>query len=88
VPFAREDTLRRLARHASEVVLRMRDGEPYLTDEGMNIADLHCGRIEDPEALLAAIKLEPGVLDAGLFVGIATCVVYGHDDGRIERLDR
>lgn len=88
VPFARADTLRRLQRYAPTVRLREKEGQPVVTDDGLMIADLCCGRIEDPEALLASIKGEPGVVDAGLFCGLATLLVIGHDDGRTETIAR
>lgn len=88
VPFAHADTLRRLGRDAPAARLRMKDGQPLLTDDGLMVADLECGRISDPESLLAALKLEPGVVEVGLFCGLATCIVVGHTDGTVEVLER
>jgi len=88
VPFGSARTLRRLERYAPTVCLRQQDGQPYRTDDGLCIADLHCGRIPDPESLLDSLKREPGVVDAGLFLGIATHLVIGYDDGSTGVVER
>ncbi|MCJ2045420.1 ribose-5-phosphate isomerase RpiA [Methylobacterium sp. J-078] len=55
-----------------ELVLRARDGAPFVTDGGHHILDAHLGRIPDPEALSAALWAVPGVVEHGLFLGLAT----------------
>jgi ribose 5-phosphate isomerase A len=55
-----------------EIVLRARDGAPFVTDGGHHILDAHLGRIPDPEALSAALWAVPGVVEHGLFLGLAT----------------
>ena len=47
------------------------DGKPFVTDNGNLILDCAFGVIEDPEALDDALKLIPGVVENGLFLGIA-----------------
>ena len=46
-------------------------GKPFVTDNGNYILDCSFGAIEDPEALDDALKLIPGVVENGLFIGIA-----------------
>jgi ribose 5-phosphate isomerase A len=54
------------------------DGKPFLTDGGNLILDCAFGRIEDPEALDMALKLVPGVVENGLFLGLAdTAIIAG-----------
>jgi ribose 5-phosphate isomerase A len=62
-----------------DIALRMaKDGRPFVTDEGNLILDCAFGRIEDPEALDEALKLVPGVIENGLFLGIAdTAIIAG-----------
>lgn len=48
------------------------DGAPLMTDGGHYILDAHLGRIPDPEALSSALWAVPGVVEHGLFLGIAT----------------
>lgn len=55
-----------------EITLRKgKDGQVFLTDSGNVILDCAFGRIEDPEALDEALKIVPGVVENGLFIGIA-----------------
>ena len=56
-------------------------GDPLLTDSGHYILDLELGRIGDPEALEAALRRIPGVVETGLFLGIASAMVIGQEDG-------
>jgi ribose 5-phosphate isomerase A len=71
-----------------EIVLRLdKNGQPLVTDGGNLILDCAFGRIEDPEALDEALKLVPGVVENGLFLGIAdTAIIAG--PGGIVTLDR
>lgn len=56
-------------------------GKPFLTDSGNLILDCHFGRIEEPEELDEALKLIPGVVENGLFIGIADLAVLAGADG-------
>jgi ribose 5-phosphate isomerase A len=57
------------------------DGSPFITDGGNVILDCAFGRIEDPEALDEALKLIPGVVENGLFIGIADVAVVAGPNG-------
>jgi ribose 5-phosphate isomerase A len=71
-----------------DIVLRLdKDGRPLLTDGGNLILDCAFGRIEDPEALDEALKLVPGVVENGLFLGIADAAIIAGPGG-IVTLDR
>ena len=67
-----------------EIVLRMSGGTPLITDEGHYIYDLGLGRIDDPMALSDALLGIAGVVETGLFLGIADRVVIGDADGGSE----
>lgn len=56
-------------------------GQPFLTDGGNLIYDCAFGRIEDPEALDEALKLIPGVVENGMFLGIADAAIIAGPDG-------
>ena len=58
--------------------------EPYLTDEGNYILDCACGTIEDPEVLAAEIRSIVGVVEHGLFLGMATLALVAGEDGVTE----
>jgi ribose 5-phosphate isomerase A len=65
-----------------EIRLRMNaDGQPFETDSGNLILDCAFGRIDDPEALDEALKLIPGVVESGLFLGIADAAIIAGPDG-------
>lgn len=71
-----------------EIVQRMgADGKPFLTDSGNFILDCAFGTIADPEALDEALKYVPGVVENGLFLGIADSAIIAGPDG-IVVLDR
>ncbi|TAJ70846.1 MAG: ribose-5-phosphate isomerase RpiA [Phenylobacterium sp.] len=65
-------------------MLRRKDGEPVRTDGGNLIYDAHCGRIEEPAALAAALKSVTGVVDHGLFLDLADRALIGTPDGVVE----
>jgi len=67
--------------------LRVHDGAPFVTDNGNHILDCAFGPIEDAATLEKRIKLLPGVIECGLFIGIADTLVIGFDD-RVEVRER
>jgi ribose 5-phosphate isomerase A len=58
-----------------------KDDQPFLTDSGNVILDCAFGRIDNPEALDEALKLIPGVVENGLFLGIADAAIVAGPDG-------
>ncbi|APX87160.1 ribose 5-phosphate isomerase A [Methylorubrum extorquens] len=56
-------------------------GAPLLTDGGHAILDLRLGRIPDPEALSAGLWAVPGVVEHGLFLGIADAAILAAAEG-------
>jgi ribose 5-phosphate isomerase A len=82
VPFGWEVTARRLAALGPTVELRRgADGTPYLTDGGHVICDCAFGTIDDPPGLERTLKQITGVVDCGLFVGLATEVIVAGPGG-------
>jgi ribose 5-phosphate isomerase A len=68
--------------------LRERDDGFYLSDEGHLIADLHLGRVTDPVVLNAELNMLPGVVETGLFIGVASVAIVGHEDGTARVIER
>jgi len=60
---------------------------PYVTDGGNHILDVSLGRIEDPERLAQELDSMPGVVEHGLFIGLASLVVVAGSDG-VTRLSK
>lgn len=83
VPFgvaAQEAFLRGLG--AAPTLRRDEDGAPYVTDGGHNILDARFAEgIPDPAALDAALAARAGVVESGLFLGLADTAIVGRDDG-------
>jgi ribose 5-phosphate isomerase A len=63
------------------VTLRMRDGKPFVTDSGNVILDCALGRIQNHEKLAAALSSIPGVVDHGLFIGMASLAIVAGEGG-------
>ena len=57
-----------------------KDG-PVVTDNGNLVVDADVGRIDDPQALAATLLGLPGVVEHGLFVGVADEIHVGTDEG-------
>ena len=76
------DVLAAAAGCSGEITQRMKaDGQPLVSDSGNFILDCHFGRIDEPEALDEALKLVPGVVENGLFLGIADMAIIAGPDG-------
>ncbi|MGA8303769.1 MAG: ribose-5-phosphate isomerase RpiA [Thermoplasmata archaeon] len=88
VPFARAVLARRFAHDGFRVQHREDPhGRPYLTDNGNEILDLTpVHPIEDPAATAAALGAPTGVVETGIFVGLASVVLVGYPDGRVDEL--
>ncbi len=56
-------------------------GEPFITDEGHFILDARFNRIENPVTLESALRRRAGVVETGLFLGMAHIVAVGTADG-------
>jgi ribose 5-phosphate isomerase A len=61
--------------------LRVRDGTTVATDSGQLIYDINCMAIVDPQGLANALKQVTGVIEHGLFLGLATEALVGTDTG-------
>ena len=88
VPFGLGATLRlveaALARTGCAGALRLRsaaNGRPFETDGGHRIVDAALNRIPDPEALAAELAAIPGLVEHGLFLGLATGAIVARPEG-------
>jgi ribose 5-phosphate isomerase A len=60
---------------------KTRDGLPFVSDCGHWILDAHLGRIADPGALADRLARIPGVVEHGLFIGLAQTAILANPDG-------
>lgn len=67
--------------------LRRVDEVPVLTDGGNVVFDLRCGRIDDLDGLAISLKHLTGVVEHGLFVGLAQELIVGGPEG-VETISR
>ena len=76
IPFAAPQVRRALERMGAEARIRTESDEsPFVTDNGNLLVNASFGEISDPAALHAKIREIPGVLDSGLFAGMADDVL-------------
>jgi len=88
VRFGWRDTRRRLEPLLPGAELRLRDdGEPYVTDEGHYILDATIPADADVDLLARSLATLPGVVDHGLFLGLATRALLGRPDGGVDVLE-
>ncbi|MBP2076129.1 ribose-5-phosphate isomerase RpiA [Oceanobacillus polygoni] len=80
-PFGWEITSVSIADLGGTPTLRHKDGEVFVTDNGNYILDCSFNQILDPEALQKDLKMLVGVVETGLFVGMADKVIVGKADG-------
>lgn len=59
---------------------------PVITDNGNFIIDCKFNEIDNPESLNMKIKMLPGVIETGLFIGLADMVLIGKGDTIIEKV--
>ncbi len=71
----------RFGHHDVPMTLRGGEADPLVTDSGHYILDWQLDRITDPDRLAPLFNEIPGVVEHGLFVGIAHEMVIGHADG-------
>ena len=73
IPFAQPLVAKRIADLGAIVKLRKSaDARPFITDEGHHILDCHFDRIPDPPGLARKLSDMPGVVEHGLFIGMAS----------------
>jgi ribose 5-phosphate isomerase A len=86
--FGWQATARNLAKLKATPVLRSgSDGKPFVTDGGNYILDCGFGRIESASVLQRELDGVVGVVEHGLFIGLASLVLVGTTEG-VKRLEK
>jgi ribose 5-phosphate isomerase A len=82
-PFGFIWTMKRLFETCGKPVLRRDEARnrPFLTDGGHYIVDVETEFLEDPDEMEARLKSIPGVVESGLFCGLADRAFLGTADG-------
>ncbi|WP_300158388.1 ribose-5-phosphate isomerase RpiA [Bradyrhizobium sp.] len=88
IPFGLAATQRAMARAFAEggvsgqmVVRKAKDGHVFVTDGGHWIVDAHLERITDAPRLAGLLNAIPGVVEHGLFIGLASTVILAGSQG-------
>lgn len=68
--------------------LRKKESEPYITDNGNYILDCAFGTIHDPDMLHRNLNAMPGVVENGLFLGMADMIIFGCKDGTTKAITK
>jgi len=85
IRFAQALIAKRITALGAEVELRTRaDGQPYVTDENNHILDCRFGEIRQPDQLARQLSDMPGVVEHGLFIGMASVVLVARGDEIVE----
>ncbi|SFR35528.1 ribose-5-phosphate isomerase [Halogeometricum rufum] len=83
LPDARTAVAARVETLGGEATLRRADRKdgPVVTDNGNLVLDCAFGAVADPASLATDLSATPGVVEHGLFVGVADEAYVGTDDG-------
>ncbi|MBZ5682164.1 MAG: ribose-5-phosphate isomerase RpiA [Acidobacteriia bacterium] len=84
IQFAQTLVAKRIASLGAEVRLRTENGKPYVTDENNHILDCHFGEIPDADGLARQLSDMPGVVEHGLFIGMASTVLFARGSEIVE----
>jgi ribose 5-phosphate isomerase A len=85
IKFAQALVAKRITALGAEVSLR-RDphGTPFVTDENNHILDCRFGEIRDADALARELSAMPGIVEHGLFIGMASVVLFARGNEIVE----
>ena len=83
LPFASTQVQRKIESIGGKTILREGKGKlgPVITDNGNMILDAVFGEINDPTVLAIKLKMIPGVVETGLFVGLTDVAYLGTSSG-------
>ena len=85
IKFAQALVAKRIAALGAEVKLRAgTDGQPFVTDENNHILDCRFGEIRDPDRLARELSEMPGVVEHGLFIGMASVALLARGSEIVE----
>ena len=80
--FGRHSQLRYLESLGAQVAIRSNpDGSPFVTDSGNMILDCNFGPIANPVELADRLNTRAGIVEHGLFLGLATDLIMAGRDG-------
>lgn len=85
IRFAQALVAKRIAGLGADVEVRKgSDGKPYVTDENNHILDCRFGEIKEADKLAQELSDMPGVVEHGLFIGMASVVLFAKGNEIVE----
>lgn len=81
LPYGYKVTLKRLKDLGLNPVMRLKNNELYVTDNGNYIADLHMSAPVDVKDIKEKLDNTVGVLETGQFLNVCNRIIVGTDDG-------
>ena len=81
VQFSQRHLAKQMSGLGCVPMLRQSDSKPYVTDNGNYILDCMFKGIDDPRQVERKLKEMPGVVETGLFLGMADTVIVGAPTG-------
>lgn len=85
IKFAQALVTKKITALGANVTLRLgQDGKPFVTDEGSHILDCRFGEIADADSLARKLSDMPGVVEHGLFIGLASVVLFARGSEIVE----
>ena len=85
IKFAEALVAKRIRALGAEVKTRLdASGKPYLTDENNHILDCSFGEIADPDGLARTLSEMPGVVEHGMFIGMASVALFARGTEIVE----
>jgi ribose 5-phosphate isomerase A len=67
IPMSSARVISQFAKMGAQAALRLREGEPWVTDNGQHIVDVKGLKITDPVAFESDVSQWPGVVTVGVF---------------------
>ncbi len=89
IPFALSPVKKKLTAMGGKVAVREAKGKlgPIITDNGNVVLDVLFGEIKKPAELSVTVKMIPGVVETGLFVGLTDVAYIGTPTG-VEKINK
>ncbi|MHA1987183.1 MAG: ribose 5-phosphate isomerase A [Promethearchaeota archaeon] len=90
IPISYVPIMNKLKKLGGNPVLRMAQAKvgPLVSDNGNFIIDVDFGKIKDPGELNLSLLTIPGIVDTGLFIGMASKAYIGLEDGKVTTMTK
>ena len=89
IPYGWKQTQKHIGKlGCRKIILREKDGKPFITDHGHYILDCHFEKIEQASLLSQQLNSIPGFVENGLFIDMASAVIIGKEDGTTQTMTK